>query len=84
LCRAAEVSRASYYRFIKPVAEKAAEMELRDAIQKQAVQMPAYGYRRITAALQRAGWEVNHKRVLRFDACGQFAVSAEASVCAHY
>jgi transposase InsO family protein len=27
--------------------------------------MPAYGYRRITAALQRAGWEVNHKRVLR-------------------
>jgi transposase InsO family protein len=50
---------------MKPVAEKAAEMELRDAIQKQAVQMPAYGYRRITAALQRAGWEVNHKRVLR-------------------
>ena len=40
-------------------------MEVRDAIQKQAVQMPAYGYRRITAALQRAGWEVNHKRVLR-------------------
>ena len=40
-------------------------MKLRDAIQKQALQMPAYGYRRITAALQRAGWEVNHKRVLR-------------------
>jgi putative transposase len=40
-------------------------MELRDAIQKLAVQMSAYGYRRITAALQRAGWEVNHKRVLR-------------------
>ena len=40
-------------------------MELRDAMQKQAVQMPAYGYRRITAALQRAGWVVNHKRVLR-------------------
>jgi transposase InsO family protein len=65
LCRAAAVSRASYYRFIKPVAEKADEMKLRDAIQKQALQMPAYGYRRITAALQRAGWEVNHKRVLR-------------------
>ena len=40
-------------------------MKLRDAIQKQAVQMPAYGYRRITAALQHAGWEVNRKRVLR-------------------
>jgi transposase InsO family protein len=65
LCRAAAVSRAGYYRFIKPVKENAAEMEVRDAIQKLAVQMPAYGYRRITAALQRAGWEVNHKRVLR-------------------
>lgn len=40
-------------------------MELRDAIQKQALQMPAYGYRRVTAALQRLGWIVNHKRVLR-------------------
>jgi len=65
LCRAAAVSRAGYYRFLKPVAEKAEEMKLRDAIQKQAVAMPAYGYRRITAALQGAGWEVNHKRVLR-------------------
>ena len=40
-------------------------MKLRDTIQKLAVEMPAYGYRRITAALRRAGWEVNHKRVLR-------------------
>jgi len=40
-------------------------MELRDAIQKLAVEMPAYGYRRITAALRREGWVVNHKRVLR-------------------
>lgn len=59
------MSRAGYYRFLQPVAEKAAEMKLRDAIQKQALQMPAYGYRRITAALRRAGWVVNHKRVLR-------------------
>ncbi len=40
-------------------------MKLRDAIQKLAVEMPAYGYRRITMALRRAGWVVNHKRVLR-------------------
>ena len=59
------MSRAGYYRFIKPVAEQAEEMELRDAIQKLAVDMPAYGYRRISAALRREGWEVNHKRVLR-------------------
>jgi len=60
-----EISRAGYYRFIQPVAEQAEEMELRDAIQKLAVEMPAYGYRRITMALRRGGWVVNHKRVLR-------------------
>ena len=60
-----EISRAGYYRFIQPVAERAEEMKLRDAIQKLAVEMPAYGYRRITAALRRGGWVVNHKRVLR-------------------
>ena len=59
------MSRAGYYRFLKPVAENVAEMELGDAIQKLAVEMPAYGYRRITAGLRRAGWVVNHKRVLR-------------------
>jgi transposase-like protein len=65
LCRAAEVSRAGYYRFLKPVQAQAEEMELRDAIQKLAVQMPVYGYRRITMALRRGGWVVNHERVLR-------------------
>jgi putative transposase len=59
------VSRAGYYRFIKPIQEQAREMELRDVIQKLAVEMPAYGYRRITMALRRVGWLVNHKRVLR-------------------
>ena len=60
-----EISRAGYYRFIKPVPEQAEEMGLRDAIQKLALEMPAYGYRRITMALRRGGWVVNHKRVLR-------------------
>jgi transposase InsO family protein len=59
------VSRAGYYRFIKPAQERAEEMELRDAIQKIAVEMPAYGYRRITAELRRGDRTVNHKRVLR-------------------
>lgn len=40
-------------------------MELRDAIQKIAVDMPVYGYRRITAALRREGRVVNRKHVLR-------------------
>lgn len=59
------MSRSGYYRFIKPAQERAEEMELRDAIQKIAVEMPAYGYRRITAQLRRDNRVVNHKRVLR-------------------
>ena len=41
------------------------ELELRDAIQKVALQMPTYGYRRITAELRRQQRVVNRKRVLR-------------------
>lgn len=38
---------------------------MRDAIQKIALKMPAYGYRRVTAELRRQKLVVNHKRVLR-------------------
>ena len=38
---------------------------LRDAIERIVLQFPGYGYRRVTKALQRDGWEINHKRVLR-------------------
>ena len=38
---------------------------LRDAIQRIAVEMPAYGSRRITAQLRRQGWVINRKRVQR-------------------
>jgi hypothetical protein len=40
-------------------------MEIRDALQQVALEWPCYGYRRITAELQRRGFEINHKRVLR-------------------
>lgn len=46
-------------------AEDAAAIRLRDAIEQILVTHPGYGYRRITKALQRAGWIGNHKRVLR-------------------
>ena len=35
--------------------------EIHDLWQEQ----PAYGYRKITVALQRMGYDINHKRVLR-------------------
>ena len=65
LCQALALSRATYYRWraAEPVSDPA--VELRAQIQAIAVEMPAYGYRRITHELRRQGVGVNHKRVLR-------------------
>jgi hypothetical protein len=65
LCQMTGLSRASYYRWRLPPPSIPVEMELRDAMQQIALQFPAYGYRRITAELNRRGFAVNHKRVLR-------------------
>ena len=40
-------------------------MDLRDAIQRIALEWPSYGRPRITAELRRRGWKVNPKRVYR-------------------
>jgi putative transposase len=65
MCQTLSVSRAAYYRghTSRPTAD--ANMVLRDHIQRIALEMPAYGYRRITHELQRHGILVNHKHVLR-------------------
>lgn len=65
MCEAAGFSRAGYYRFLDPVAPCAADMDLRDEMQKIALDWPAYGSRRITKALKERGWEVNRKRIER-------------------
>jgi putative transposase len=59
------LNRAGYYRFRWPRQGIPVEMELRDEMQKIALESPSYGYRRITAELQRHNFAVNHKRVLR-------------------
>jgi len=62
----ARVSRASYYRFDEKVEAGAdSDMDLRDAIQRIALEWPSYGRRRITQELRRRGWTVNWKRVYR-------------------
>jgi putative transposase len=60
------VSRSSFYRF-DPQGQAGAErdMDLRDAIQRIALEWPSYGRPRITAELRRQGWRVNPKRVYR-------------------
>jgi len=65
LCQMTGLSRAGFYRRRLPRQATPVEMEIRDRMQKIALESPAYGYRRITAELQRCGFAVNHKRVLR-------------------
>ena len=65
LCAMTGLNRAGYYRFRWPRQGIPVEMELRDEMQKIALESPSYGYRRITAELQRRNFAVNHKRVLR-------------------
>src|SRR5271157_132355 len=60
------VSRSSFYRFDpehKPSTDR--DIELRDAIQRIALEWPCYGRPRITEELRRQGWTVNPKRVYR-------------------
>jgi putative transposase len=66
MVRLAQVNRASYYRFEESVGSGSdSEMEVRDAIQRIALEWPSYGRRRITQELRRRGWTVNPKRVHR-------------------
>jgi HTH-like domain len=59
------VSRSGFYRFDYTGPEPDPDMDLRDAIQKIAVEWPRYGRPRITAELRHRGWKVNSKRVYR-------------------
>ena len=65
LCQMTGLSRAGFYRSRTPRQASPVEMEIRDEMQKIAVESPAYGYRRITAELRHRGFAVNRKRVLR-------------------
>jgi len=64
-CRAVPVSRTGFYRSFDEHAPRQAETELRDRIQRVALENRCYGYRRVAAELRRQGIVVNHKRVLR-------------------
>ena len=65
LCALSGVSRAGYYRHFGPHPPKREDADLRDLIQRIALDNRHYGYRRITFALRRQGLIVNAKRVRR-------------------
>ncbi|HME83235.1 MAG TPA: IS3 family transposase [Roseiarcus sp.] len=65
LVEVAKLSRASYYRWLEPKLSAQDDADLRDAIQRLALQRRHEGYRRITKRLRDQGLFVNKKRVLR-------------------
>jgi transposase InsO family protein len=65
LCALAAVSTAGFYRYRSAAPQSDPNMDLRDEIQRIAVEWPCYGWRRVHAELWRRGWMVNHKPVRR-------------------
>ncbi len=69
VCALLGISRSGHYqaRAADPAAHGRAEaaVRLRDRIEALCLAFPGYGYRRVTAQLQREGFVVNHKRVLK-------------------
>jgi putative transposase len=73
-CVLLEINRGSFYRSAAGAgpgraasapARAPAALALRAGIEAVVLAFPGYGYRRVTHHLQREGWAVNHKRVLR-------------------
>jgi len=65
LCAWLGVSRSWYYAHPPTDEQAEPEVALREASEQIVLEFPGYGYRRVTQALHRQGWLVNHKRVLR-------------------
>jgi putative transposase len=65
MCELVPVSRASFYRHWEQREPAVAEMALRDAIQKAALDHRSFGYRRIKILIENAGFLVGVKKVRR-------------------
>jgi putative transposase len=65
MCQLGQVSRAGFYRFDPALEQPDDDLDLRDEIQRIALEFPYYGRPRITMELKNRGWEVGHRRVGR-------------------
>jgi putative transposase len=65
MCQLISFGRSKYYRTMNQVDPAQQDLDLRDRIQRIALDWPAYGYRRITAELRRQHVRINGKRILR-------------------
>jgi len=65
-CALLGLPRSRYYEILaprSPASERSDAVRLRDRIEEICLEFPRYGYRRVTAQLQREDFRVNHKRV---------------------
>ncbi len=65
LCALFQINRSWYLTRPSEQQVLARDVALRDAIEHIILELPGYGYRRVTEELHRRQWQVNHKRVLR-------------------
>ena len=59
------IARSTFYCKTRNPDRMKTEADLRDRIETICLEFPRYGYRRVTAQLQRDRWRINHKKVLR-------------------
>ena len=64
-CELGQVSRSGFYRWRREKPSADGDLQLRDVLQRIALEFPSYGWPRTTRELWRRGWAVNHKRVYR-------------------
>ncbi|HEX2665441.1 MAG TPA: IS3 family transposase [Candidatus Acidoferrum sp.] len=65
MCELGQVSRVGFYRWQQALGAIEHDLDLRDEMQRIAVEFPYYGWRRMQKELKDRGWVVNHKRVRR-------------------
>ena len=62
-CELLDIAKSSYY--YKPAVESALNLQLMKLLDEQYMKTPFYGIRKMTAFLNRQGYQINHKRVRR-------------------
>jgi putative transposase len=65
LCALLNLNRQWYYQRRRPCVHEDRDRTLVQALRELRKEFAGYGYRRMTRALKRDGWKINHKRVER-------------------
>ncbi len=65
MCCLAQITCAQFYRHRCTASVEQSNSQLHEAVKAVALEMPSYGYRRVTAHLRRGGRRINGKTVLR-------------------